>query len=408
MNKNSVSQVALSKAVAKIKASPTLALAAYAKDLKKKGVDVISLAVGEPDWDTFSKIKQAGILAINDGLTKYTPVSGTQDLKQAIQHFTHKDIGVKYNLNAISVSTGAKFILFAALQAVLNPGDEVIFSSPYWVSYPEMVKLAGGVPKFISTLEAEQFKLKASQLDKAVTKKTKVLIINSPSNPTGVIYSRQDWENLAEVLRKHPSLLVISDDIYKSLIFSSQDYLHLLEVAPDLKNQVLLVNGVSKSFSMTGWRCGWGVGPEHLIKAMSNYQSHSVSCASSISQAASIIALNECEEEVKKSKLLLKKRAEILETELSKIPGLSLLKPEATFYAFLNIKYYLGKQFKQKLLKNSDDFCSALLEDQALVTVPGSAFGTEGYLRLSFAVSEETIRQAVKRLSDFLNKLDKA
>ncbi|MBE8163515.1 MAG: pyridoxal phosphate-dependent aminotransferase [Bdellovibrionaceae bacterium] len=397
--------VTLSKAIQKITASPTLALAAHAKQLKQQGVDVISLAVGEPDWDTFSVIKQAGIEAINQGLTKYTPVSGTPDLKTAICEFTYKDIGIKYDPSSVTVSTGAKFILFAALQSVLNAGDEVLLPAPYWVSYPEMIKLAGGVVKYIPTLEANQFKLQKKQLLKAITDKTKVLIINSPSNPTGSIYSPEDWKNLAEVLRMHPSLLVISDDIYKSLIFSNHCYKHLLEVAPDLKNQVLLVNGVSKSFSMTGWRCGWGMGPEHLIKAMSNYQSHSVSSACSISQAASVIALTKCSKEIEKSKALLKQRAECLETELLKLPKISFFKPEATFYIFLNIQYYLGKSFNDKVIQSSEDFCKGLLKDQALVTVPGSAFGAEAYLRLSFAVEEKVIKAAMQRLITFTNKL---
>lgn len=405
MKSKILSQVTLSETVKKITASPTLALASYAKELKQKGVDVISLAVGEPDWDTFPSIKEAGIQAIQKGLTKYTPVSGTVALKKAICEFTYKDVGIQYDVNSVSVSTGAKFILFAALQSALNPGDEVLLPSPYWVSYPEMIKLAGGVVKSIPTSEDNKFKLEKNSLLKAITKKTKALIINSPSNPTGIIYSKEDWEDLAEILRKHPSLLVISDDIYKSLIFGSNDYMHLLEVAPDLKNQVLLVNGVSKSFSMTGWRCGWGVGPQHLIKAMSNYQSHSVSCASSISQAASVVALSYCEKEMKESRLLLKQRAKYLEKELSKIAHLSFFKPEATFYLFLNIKYYLGKKFNNKVLQNSEDFCKALLEDQALVTVPGSAFGVESYLRLSFALEEKVLTQAVQRLSLFINQL---
>lgn len=403
-NKNSL-QISLSESVKKITASPTLALAAYAKQLKQQGVDVISLAVGEPDWDTFPAIKEAGIEAIKSGLTKYTPVSGTPSLKKAICEFTYKDIGIKYDPSSVSVSTGAKFILFAALQSLLNPGDEVLLPTPYWVSYPEMIKLAGGVVRYIPTLEKNKFKLQKQNLLKAITKKTKVLIINSPSNPTGITYSKKDWEDLAEVLRKHPSLLVISDDIYKSLIFSDNNYMHLLEVAPDLKNQVLLVNGVSKSFSMTGWRCGWGVGPEHLIKAMSNYQSHSVSSASSISQAASVTALNNCNQEIEESKILLKQRAKCLQSELLKLPKLSFFKPEATFYIFLNIKYYLEKSFDNKVIQNSENFCQFLLEDQALVTVPGSAFGVEAYLRLSFAVEEKIIKQAVQRLINFVNKL---
>ncbi|MBE8222223.1 MAG: pyridoxal phosphate-dependent aminotransferase [Bdellovibrionales bacterium] len=403
-NKNSF-QISLSESVKKITASPTLALSAYAKQLKQQGIDVISLAVGEPDWDTFSAIKESGIKAINNGLTKYTPVSGTDDLKKAICEFTYKDIGIKYDKSSVSVSTGAKFILFAALQSVLNPGDEVLLSKPYWVSYPEMIKLAGGVVKYISTSEENKFKLQKNNLLNAITKKTKILIINSPSNPTGIIYSQQDFKDLAEVLRKHPSLLVISDDIYKSLIFDNNNYMHLLEVAPDLKNQILLVNGVSKSFSMTGWRCGWGVGPEHLIKAMSNYQSHSVSSASSISQAASVTALNDCKKNIQESNLLLKQRAKCLQNELLKLPKISFFKPESTFYMFANIKYYIGKSFNNKIIKNSEDFCKALLEDQALATVPGSAFGTENYLRLSFAVEEKIIKQAVQRLINFTDKL---
>lgn len=402
MNK---SQITLSKMAKQIKASPTLALATYAKQLKKQGVDVISLAVGEPDWDTFSSIKAAGITAINQGLTKYTPVSGTEDLKQAIRAFSKKTTGLSYENCSVSVSTGAKFILFAALQAVLDPGDEVLVPSPYWVSYPEMIRLAGGVVKYIPTEEKNKFKLQKNKLKEAITKKTKVLIINSPSNPTGTIYSKEDFKNLAEVLREQPSLLVISDDIYQSLIFSLTKPSHLLKVAPDLQDRVLLVNGVSKSFSMTGWRCGWGVGPEHLIKAMSNYQSHSVSCASSISQAASIAALNFCDKDIKDSNILLQQRADCLSKELLKLPKISFFKPEATFYTFLNIKSYMGKMFNNKIISNSKDFCQALLEDQALVLVPGSAFGLENYLRLSFAVKEEVIKQAVQRLINFTKKL---
>lgn len=402
MNK---SHIILSKRAQQINASPTLALIAYAEKLKTQGVDVISLAVGEPDWDTFSSIKTAGIKAIKQGLTKYTPVSGTEDLKQAICAFSQKITGLSYQSQSVSVSTGAKFILFAALQAVLDPGDEVLVPSPYWVSYPEMIQLAGGVVKYIPTEEKNKFKLQKDNLEKAITKKTKVLIINSPSNPTGAIYSASDFKNLIGLLRKHPSLLIISDDIYQSLIFSLEEPSHLLKVAPDLKDRLLLVNGVSKSFAMTGWRCGWGVGPEHLIKAMSNYQSHSVSCASSISQAASLAALNLCDQDIKESKIVLQQRANYLSKELLKLPEISFIKPEATFYTFLNIKNYMGKVFNKKIIKTSKDFCQALLEDQALVLVPGSTFGLENYLRLSFAIKEPVIKQAIQRLINFTQKL---
>ncbi|MCB0384963.1 MAG: pyridoxal phosphate-dependent aminotransferase, partial [Bdellovibrionales bacterium] len=271
----------LADRVASLKPSPTLALAAKAKELKKQGHDVYSLTVGEPDWDTFEQIKAAGIEAIKSGQTKYAPANGLPELREAICEQTILDLGHHYDADQVTVSAGAKFVLYSALQSLINPGDEVIIPSPYWVSYPTMVELAGGLPVIAACGPETGFKLTANALERTITPKTKMIILNSPSNPTGSVYSMEEWKQIGDVLKKHKQVIVLSDDIYNRLVFDSSDVApHILQATPDLADRTVVINGVSKTYSMTGWRLGWAVGPKDVIKAMTNLQSQSVSCAS--------------------------------------------------------------------------------------------------------------------------------
>ena len=277
----------LAERVKNLKPSPTLALAAKAREMKKNGLDVISLSVGEPDWDTFAPVKEAGKADIDQGFTKYLPASGLAELREAVCRQTNADLGTDYKTSQVTITTGAKFVVFAAMQALIDPGDEVIIPAPYWVSYPTMAELAGGVPVAVACDKADGFKLSADKLRAAIGPKTKMLLLNSPSNPTGQVYTKEEFSALAEVLRQHPKMVVLSDDIYNRLVFDESGLApHLLQAAPDLAERTVLVNGVSKTYSMTGWRVGWGIGPEAVIAAMGKYQSQSVSCACSISQKA--------------------------------------------------------------------------------------------------------------------------
>lgn len=392
----------LSKKAQGLKPSPTLAIAAKAKELAAQGHHVISLSVGEPDWDTFAAIKHAGIEAIQAGQTKYSPSNGTLQLRTAIAHQTQKLIGVEYSPNAVTVSTGAKFILFSALQMLCDPGDEVLVLAPYWVSYPTMVELVDGVPVIVASDETTQFKPLASQIEAKITAKTKVLILNSPSNPSGQVYTRKEIESLALMLRRFPQIVVLSDDIYNQLVFGGESVApHLLQVAPDLKDRVIVVNGASKTYSMTGWRLGWALGPEPVIKAMTNYQSQTVSCASPFTQAAALSAFEMCEAEVKDSVDKLHERRDLFVEALNRIPGWRAEFPMGAFYVWADVRGILGKIWRDKRLVDSAAVAGALLEDQRVAVVPGGESGVEGYLRLSFALHETDLNEAVKRIRQF-------
>lgn len=401
----------LSQKAQQLKPSPTLAIAAQAKLLQSQGEDVISLSVGEPDWDTFQSIKAEGIRAIENGQTKYAPAAGIPALRQSVAKLVSKETGIAFKPEEVTVSVGAKFILFAALQMLLDPGDEVLIPTPYWVSYPTMVELAGGKPIIVESKEVQKFHVHPEDFKGLVTEKTKVLILNSPSNPSGEVLSKVELLRMAEFLRLHPNIVVLSDDIYNRLIFNGTDEgfgpvaPHLLQVAPDLRDRVLCVNGASKSFSMTGWRLGWAVGPTPLIKAMSDYQSQSASCASPFTQLAGVHAIEKCLPEVQSSIGPLKERRDLFVVELNKIPGLKVSTPDGAFYLWVDVRDWLKKSFKGSPIGDTRNLAMILLQDQKLAVVPGAESGIEGFLRLSFALDMNSIRKACERFKLFQSRL---
>lgn len=396
----------LSQRAQSMKPSPTLQLVAKAKEIASKGHDVISLSVGEPDWPTYDTAAQAGHNAIREGFSKYTPANGIPELREAICNQARKELGLDYNINQVSVGTGAKFILFAAFQMICNEGDEVIIPAPYWVSYPVMVELALGKSVIVNTHPESQFKITPQQLENAITSKTKAFVFASPNNPTGIAYTKDELRALADVIAKYPQIVIITDDIYNHLMFGSCKVApHILEAAPELKERVLIVNGVSKSYAMTGWRIGWGIGPTPLIKAISDYQSQSTSSASSISQKAALAAIKNCDEDIVKSNILLKDR---LDQTLSFINGIPLIKaarPDGAFYVWIDISKTLGKKYNSQTISSSRDFATILLEEYFVAAVPGIEFGFEGYMRISFAIETNRMIEALKRMKEFILKL---
>ncbi len=390
--------ITLAKRAQLLKPSPILVLAARAGEMKAAGKDVISLSIGEPDWGTFEKIKVAAAASIKKGQTKYTPASGIPELRKAVAAQASKDFDMNFDFTEVTVSSGAKFVLFAALQAMVDPGDEVILVAPFWASYSTMVELADGVPRIAVCDESSNFKLTPALLEKAITPKTKVLLLNSPSNPTGLIYTKDELKALADVLRKHPHIAIISDDIYNRLCFADKLAPHLLHVAPDLRSRVVILNGASKTYAMTGWRIGWAIGPKAIITAMSNYQSQSVSCASATGQYGALEGVLNCDDDVASTVTLLKDKRDYLLEQLAKIPGVKTVVPEGAFYLWVGIKPYLGKKYKGVVVEGSDAFCKLLLEEKLVAAVPGVEFGLEGYLRLSYALEKEKGREAIERM----------
>ncbi len=395
----------ISERAKSLKPSPTLALAAKAKELAALGHDVISLSVGEPDWDTFECAKRAGIEAIQKGFSKYTPANGIVELRKAIAAQTSKDLGLNFTPDEVTVSTGGKFVIFSALQMVLDPGDEVIIPAPYWVSYPVMVELAGGKAKIAVCDETVNFKLTPEILRNSITPKTKVLILNSPSNPTGLAYTREELAALAKVLTDFPKVLILSDDIYNRLFFAAPLAPHILHVAPELRPRTLVMNGASKTYAMTGWRVGWALGPLEWVKAMSNYQSQSVSQAATMSQWATIRAIEDGASELRTSLGELKTRRDRGLEMLRAIPGMSVSTPDGAFYFWPNVRAFLGRQFQGATLNTASDFSNALLNTQKVAVVPGIEFGLEGYVRLSFALKEQRMAQAFERIRLFVSQI---
>lgn len=396
----------LSQRAQNLKASPTLSLAAKAKELKDSGLDVISLSVGEPDWNTYPEVIDVAYKSMLAGQTKYTPASGIEKLKSAVAKDYNRSFGCNYQSSQVTVSAGAKFLLFSAFQVLLDPGDEVIIPSPYWVSYPDMVELTGASYKFVVCDREVNFKLSAKALHEAITDQTKLLILNSPSNPTGMVYSLEELKALGDVLRQHPKLWVVSDDIYNRLVFNDRGLApHLLEACPDLADRCICVNGASKAFSMTGWRVGWALGPVEVIRAMSNYQSQSVSCASAFAQEASCFALENCEQALTQSRALLGQRKQKIEKLLESIPGLELARPDGAFYMWIGVQALLGRSYRGRQLQSSAEVAQALLDDQQIAVVPGEAFGLPAYLRISYALAEERAIEACRRLQDFCQEV---
>ena len=392
----------VSNSLKRIKPSPTIAVTSKAREMKAAGKDVIGLGAGEPDFDTPDNIKDAAIEAIKRGETKYTAVDGTPKLKKAIQGKFTRENNLSYELDQISVGTGGKQVLYNVFMATLNPGDEVIIPAPYWVSYPDMVLLAGGKPKIVKCSEKNEFKITPDELKKAIGKKTKWLIINSPSNPTGSCYTRNEIEELSKILIKNKNVYILSDDIYEHITYDDFKFFTIAQIKA-LKDRTLTMNGVSKSYSMTGWRIGYGAGPKDIIKAVAKIQSQSTTNPSSISQAAAVEALNGTQDFIKTRSDSFKERRDYVVDTLNSINGLSCLKPSGAFYVFPNCKKLLGKKTK---LKTDKEFVEKLLEKAEVAVVQGSAFGLDGYFRISYATSMENLKKALDRIKSFCESLN--
>ena len=395
----------VSNSLKRIKPSPTLAVSQKARELKSAGKDIIGLGAGEPDFDTPENIKRAAIDSINRGETKYTTVDGTPKLKTAIVEKFKRENKLNYELNEISVGTGGKQIIYNAMMATVNAGDEVIIPAPYWVSYPDIVLLAGGNPIIIKCSENENFKITPEKLKNSITNKTKWLILNSPSNPTGSCYSENEIKSLAKVLIENKQVHILSDDIYEHITYGKFKFFTIAQIN-ELKDRTLTMNGVSKSYAMTGWRIGYGAGSVEIIKAMAKIQSQSTSNPSSISQAAAVEALNGPQDFIIKRSKKFQERRDIVVKSLNEIKGLSCLNPDGAFYVFPNCSKCLNKKDeKGKLLKTDSDFVESLLENNGVAVVQGSAFGLEGYFRISYATSIQNLKNALKRISKFCNSL---
>lgn len=384
-----------------IKPSITLLVDAKANELKAQGYDVISLGVGEPDFDTPNNIKQAAIDAIKRGYTKYTSSGGAKELKTAVINKFKRENNIEYKENEICISSGAKQVIYNAFMATLNPGDEVIITAPFWVSYPEMVKISGGVPVIVNCNPLNNFSLDIDAIEKAITPKTKWLLLNSPNNPSGAICGYEELKALADMLLKHEHVHILSDDIYEHLIYDNELFHTLAEIEPKLKNRTLIVNGASKAYAMTGWRLGYGAGPVELIKAMMIVQSQSTSGACSISQMAAVEALNGPQDFIKESKEAYKNRRNIVVELLNQIPELNCTLPKGAFYIFIDCSKLFGKKTpKGQFINNSNDVATYLLEQVYVAVVAGSAFGMEGYFRISYATSEANLIECCKRIKE--------
>jgi aspartate aminotransferase len=385
----------LAARVQAVKPSATLAITARAAALRAEGKDVIGLGVGEPDFDTPEHIKAAGIRAIESGFTKYTAVDGTPDLKRAIIAKFQRENGLDYAPNQILVSCGGKQSFFNLAQALLDPGDEVVIPAPYWVSYPDMVLLAGGAPVFVQAGAAQSFKITPAQLKGAMNEKTRLVVINSPSNPTGMAYSREELEALGEVLRDFPKVIIATDDMYEHIRWSSAPFVNILNACPDLAPRTLVLNGVSKAYSMTGWRIGYAAGPAHIIKAMNTIQSQSTSNPTSISQVAAQVALDGPQECIGVMLKAFMERHDFVVERLNRIPGIECLPTDGTFYVFPKVQTLIERLDG---VNNDLELGEFLIEKAGVAVVPGSAFGLGGYLRLSIATSRETLEQALDRI----------
>ena len=396
----------LAKSLSNIKPSPTIAVAMKAAELKAQGKDIISLGMGEPDFDTPENIKEAAISAIKKGDTKYTAVDGTAALKKAIIAKFKRENNLEYKPSEITVSTGAKQVIYNALMASLNAGDEVLIQAPYWVSYPDMVLLAGGTPVIVDSNAKNNFKITPQNLAAKITPQTKWLILNSPSNPTGACYSADELRALADVLLQHPQVYILADDIYEHLIFDNLKFATIAEIEPRLKARTLVVNGVSKAYAMTGWRIGYAAGPENLLKAMSTIQSQSTSSPSSISQAAAVEALNGPQNYISDSRKVFERRRDMVVSMLNAISGIHCNIPNGAFYVFPSCTGLFGKVTATgKKIENDNDFAAYLLEEALVAVVPGIAFGAFGHFRISYAASEEFLQNAMQRIADACKKL---
>lgn len=392
----------LADAVTGVKPSQTIAISTKAAELKAAGRDVIALSAGEPDFDTPENIRNAAKAAMDAGKTRYTPPDGIPELKDAIVAKFTRDNGLAYTRNQITVANGGKQVLFNALKATLNPGDEVVIPAPYWVSYPDMVALCGGTPVVAETSLQTSFKLTADQLEAAITPKTKWLIFNSPSNPTGAGYSKEELKELTEVLLRHPHVWVMTDDMYEHLAYDGFDFVTPAQVEPKLYDRTLTVNGVSKAYAMTGWRIGYAGGPEKLIKAMRTVQSQSASNPSSISQWAAVEALNGPQDYVDRSRPIFQRRRDLVVSALNAIDGVSCPNPEGAFYVYPSIAALIGRKTPNgKVIETDEDFATELLEAEGVAVVFGAAFGTSPAFRVSYAEADEVLTEACNRIARF-------
>jgi aspartate aminotransferase len=396
----------LAQRLASLKPSPTIAVTTKAAELKAAGKDVIGLGAGEPDFDTPEPIKQAAIAALSKGQTKYTPVGGTPALKKAICEKFKRENGLEYQPSQVVVGCGGKQVLFNAFLATLNPGDEVVIPAPYWVSYPDMVSFAGGTPVAVACPAEHHFKLRPEQLEKAITPKTKWLILNSPSNPTGTGYTHAELKALAQVLLRHPQVWIITDDIYEHIVYDGFQFGTIAQLEPKLYDRTLTVNGVSKAYSMTGWRIGYAAGDKALITAMTNIQSQSTSNPCSISQAASVEALNGPQSFLKDWVKAFRVRRDLVVDALNAVPGLHCAKPEGAFYVFPSCRDLFGRTTPSGTqITNSYQFCEYLLEEALVAAVAGAAFGLDGHFRISYATSDALLAEACKRIKAACAKL---
>jgi len=394
----------LASRIALIKPSPTLTIQAKANALKAAGRDIIGFGAGEPDFDTPLNIKEAAIRAIHAGFTKYTPVGGTDELKDAVIAKLQRDNQLTYRRSEIVISCGAKHSLFNVAQVLFEEGDEVLIPSPYWVSYTDIVYLTGAKPVVIKTNIGEGFKLQPSQLEAAITPRTRAIIINSPSNPAGVCYSRSELEELAAVILRK-GIMIISDDIYEKIIYDNQPFFTLPSLNDELKRNSIVINGVSKSYSMTGWRIGYAAGSEEIVSAMTKFQSQNTSNPTSIAQKAAVEALNGPQEGVGMMAREFQKRRDHIVERLMAIPGVTCLKPQGAFYVFPNVGFYYGRSFGDKVIRNSAEMASYLLDEANVALVPGGDFGHDDHIRISYATSMEQIEKGVERIRLALMKL---
>ncbi len=387
--------IKLSNRVNAVKPSPTLAITARAAEMRAAGKDIIGLGAGEPDFDTPEPIKKAAIKAINDGFTKYTAVDGIPALKQAIITKSKNDNGFDYQMNQILVSCGGKQSFFNLAQALINPGDEVIIPAPYWVSYPDMVLLADGTPVIVETTQEQQFKITAEQLRAAITDKTRLFVINSPSNPTGVAYSSSELKALGEVLKDYPNIIIATDDMYEHILWEKGSFVNILNACSDLYDRTMVLNGVSKAYSMTGWRIGYAAGPSSLIAAMRKIQSQSTSNPTSISQYAALDAISGDQSCIDTMLVEFKKRHDFVVEELNTIAGVECIASDGTFYVFPNVEKLIANLND---IENDLDFAEYLIEKAGVALVPGSAFGCPGHIRISIATSMENLKKALERI----------
>ena len=395
----------LSEKALAISPSLTLKITAMAKEMKARGLDVVGFGAGEPDFDTPQHIKDAAVEAIRIGMTKYTPASGTLELKKAVCTNLKKNHGLSYEPNQIVISNGAKHSLFNTFQAIVNPGDEVLIIAPYWLTYPELVKMAGGIPVYVEAKESNNFEPLAADIEAAVTDKTKAIIVNNPSNPCGCIYSKETLEDIAGIAKKH-DFFIVSDEIYGELVYDGNKHLSIANLSDDAYARTILVNGLSKTYAMTGWRIGYTASTPEIAKIMGSYQSHATSNPCSVAQFAGVEALTGPQDEIKKMRDEFNERRKLMVSLVNAIDGISCVTPMGAFYVMMNISKLKGRKLEGEEIKGSVDFAEKLLEKKLTAVIPGAAFGADDFVRLSYAISRENIEKGIKRIAEFVEMLD--